>query len=418
MKLVSVILIAIFSCFNTFADDTKPEKDNAFARSFMVSLKSEKAESFNKLLMSEQDFIYLQNKYKNDLHKHKIPKKFVQNSPKELSLKAAIDIKESIYKFKKRYEKLRGLYKRHPLELSDVEEPDVSDASGKKIIENSKLPHADFFLYCSFNYHDGVLIKLPDCFLVKGQWKFAGTFSLFSGTRRKSNEYSKFETQWKYGLAHKQIAYEKDNGLIWHNYNYKDGLCHGPCLMWHDNGSIWYKHNYKNGRSHGTCTYWYENGKKESSTRYYNGEEHGKKTLWDKSGKIIAHGTYRFGDPFEGTFQEGYGTSSMNSINIYKNGKLVTGYIDIYIPVKGIWEDNSWSLINLVTLQYKDSNLIEVHNINADEDGKYIMFTGDKKMAMKGNFKDSKPHGKWTQLDENEKICSVIYFENGKIKHI
>jgi len=114
----------------------------------------------------------------------------------------------------------------------------------------------------------------------------------------------------------------------------------GVWCMWYENGQMWARFDYakKNGigmegwyesgqkssedRRHGEIvivTCWYRNGKKSLRYSLKKGRYFGRAIRWSTNEELVASGTFRNGESWNGTFLK----SGSRKLKTYKNGKCI-----------------------------------------------------------------------------------------------
>ena len=77
----------------------------------------------------------------------------------------------------------------------------------------------------------------------------------------------------------------------------------GPYLIRYPSRHVRERADWKDfSKKHGEHSFWHRNGQKCREEFYANGLRCGTWTEWDRSGRVVVRGTYRDGEPWEGTF--------------------------------------------------------------------------------------------------------------------
>jgi hypothetical protein len=86
---------------------------------------------------------------------------------------------------------------------------------------------------------------------------------------------------------------------------YHEGIQNGPFVMYSLRTGTKFGEGYlKDGKHNGDHTYYYPSGAVLARTRYEDGSFDGRCEIFSEAGDVLASGTYRTGEPEEGTFVE------------------------------------------------------------------------------------------------------------------
>jgi MORN repeat variant len=135
------------------------------------------------------------------------------------------------------------------------------------------------------------------------------------------------QTEYRDGKEDGLFTVWYGTGQVMTQAHFADGKRHGAWLQWHPNGMKSFEAHYTNGLAHGLYASWYSTGQKERETVFDMDVDSGPSTTWDRKGVVIAKGTNRNGEPWEGTFE-----FYRDKVYRYREGKVVaTNVIENYL---------------------------------------------------------------------------------------
>ena len=102
-----------------------------------------------------------------------------------------------------------------------------------------------------------------------------------------------------------------------------DGRPHGLTVYRYADGTKKAEVTYEDGRKHGRQVFWFKDGRKCREEFFAEGKASGTWTEWDADGKVIVRGTWRKGEPWEGTFY------FAGEHATYRNGKEVSREVEM-----------------------------------------------------------------------------------------
>ena len=106
----------------------------------------------------------------------------------------------------------------------------------------------------------------------------------------------------------------------------------GPTILRYPSGHVRERADYADfSKAHGKHSFWHKNGQKCREEFYANGIPCGTWTEWDRSGRVVVRGTYRDGEPWEGTF------NFLNEHATYLDGREVDIVCDE--RTKALWRE-------------------------------------------------------------------------------
>ena len=135
------------------------------------------------------------------------------------------------------------------------------------------------------------------------------------------------QTEYRDGKQDGLFTVWYGTGQVMTQAHFADGKRDGVWFQWHPNGMKSFEAHYTNGLAHGLYASWYSTGQKERETVFDMDVDIGASTTWDRNGVVIAKGTNRNGEPWEGTFE-----FYRDKVYRYREGKVVaTNVIENYL---------------------------------------------------------------------------------------
>ena len=183
------------------------------------------------------------------------------------------------------------------------------------------------------------------------------------------------------GCGEKEVNFEEleQRESIWYLIG-SDTPYTGKVFLFHENGQKSGEINVKKGREDGLSVSWHGNGQKKVEVNFKDGLQNGLAIGWHENGQKES----------EINFKDGVEISAK-----YWSSKGVEG-------------------VNENELEQRES-IYYLKGSNTPYTGKVFLFHDNGKKEMKGNYKDGKQDGLWTEWHENGQKGSEGNYKNSKL---
>lgn len=226
----------------------------------------------------------------------------------------------------------------------------------------------------------------------------------------------------------RRTNYQLDSILVFYNLvgdtvskmSYLNGLKNGYTFKYYEEpeqaiGKYISKELFVNDQLEGTAYYYYESGLVKEMANYANNKREGFSYEFEKDGRIVAIYSYRKGvikervrlnrynekGNKEGLWQEFYEGFRVRNESYYKDG-LLDGYYKEYT--------SNGELV--LTLLYRDGNLIERVNEGSIESIEKQVFNEDGILKSSGPYIENKPVGIHKEFDRSGAVVKTLVYND------